>query len=127
MVVLKACSNPEAFFAGPQFETAEERSQYMLEQKNKFLEDARRGGDDNNDDRVRQTVTTPTAAAPAGSAMSDMSTAAEQGAFQPIPNPDYDPDDPMSPRFLINPSYAQLLEYQQSQVTGMAMGGYPKN
>ena len=46
--------------------------------------------------------------------------------FQPIPNPDYDPDDPMSPRFLINPSYQQLLEYQQSQVTGMAMGGYPK-
>ena len=46
--------------------------------------------------------------------------------FQPIPNPDYDPDDPMSPRFLINPSYQQLLEYQQSQVPGMAMGGYPK-
>jgi hypothetical protein len=31
----------------------------------------------------------------------------------------------MSPRFIINPSYAQLLEYQQSQVTKMRGGGYP--
>ena len=57
--------------------------------------------------------------------MSDMSAAAAEGAFQPIPNPDYDPNDPMSPRFLINPSYEQLLEYQQSQVTKMRGGGYP--
>ena len=100
----------------------------MLEQKRKAVEAGRSmaDGSDNNDDRVRQTVTTPTAAAPAGSAMSDMSKAAAQGGFEPIPNPDYDPDDPMSPRFLLNPSYQQLLEYQQSQVTGMAMGGYPK-
>ena len=124
----KGMFQPGGFFAGPQFETAEERSKYMLEQKNRAVEAGRSmaDGSDNNDDRVRQTVTTPTAAAPAGSAMSDMSTAAAEGAFQPIPNPDYDPDDPMSPRFLINPSYQQLLEYQQSQVTGMAMGGYPK-
>jgi hypothetical protein len=54
-----------------------------------------------------------------------MSAAAAQGGFEPIPNPDYDPNDPMSPKFIINPSYQQLLEYQQSQVTGMAMGGYP--
>ena len=123
----KGMFQPGGFFAGPQFETAEERSKYMLEQKNKAVEAGRSmaDGSDNNDDRVRQTVTTPTAAAPAGSAMSDMSTAAAQGAFQPIPNPDYDPDDPMSPRFLVNPSYQQLLEYQQSQVAGMAMGGYP--
>tara|TARA_B110000459_G_C16370607_1_gene385131 strand:- start:102 stop:746 length:645 start_codon:yes stop_codon:yes gene_type:complete len=52
-----------------------------------------------------------------------MSAAAAQGGFKPVPNPDYDPNDPMSPRFIINPSYAQLLEYQQSQVAGMAMGG----
>jgi len=124
----KGMFQPGGFFAGPQFETAEERSKYMLEQKNRAVEAGRSmaDGSDNNDDRVRQTVTTPTAVAPAGSAMSDMSTAAAEGAFQPIPNPDYDPDDPMSPRFLINPSYQQLLEYQQSQVTGMAMGGYPK-
>ena len=108
------------FFAGPQFETAEERSKYMLAAKNKAVEAGRSmaDGSDNNDDRVRQTVTTPTAVAPAGSAMSDMSTAAAQGAFQPIPNPDYDPNDPMSPRFLINPSYAQLLEYQQQELLG---------
>ena len=123
----KGMFQPGGFFAGPQFETAEERSKYMLEQKNRAVEAGRSmaDGSDNNDDRVRQTVTTPTAAAPAGSAMSDMSKAAAQGGFEPIPNPDYDPDDPMSPRFLINPSYQQLLEYQQGQVTGMAMGGYP--
>jgi len=121
----KGMFQPGGFFAGPQFETAEERSKYMLEQKNRAVEAGRSmaDGSDNNDDRVRQTVTTPTAAAPAGSAMSDMSKAAAQGGFEPIPNPDYDPDDPMSPRFLVNPSYQQLLEYQQSQVAGMAMGG----
>ena len=112
-------------FAGPQFETAEERSKYMLEQKNKAIEAGRSmaDGSDNNDDRVRQTVATPTVAGPSGPAMSDMSAAAAQGGFEPIPNPDYDPNDPMSPRFIINPSYAQLLEYQQSQVTKMRGGG----
>ena len=121
----KGMFQPGGFFAGPQFETAEERSKYMLEQKNRAVEAGRSmaDGSDNNDDRVRQTVTTPTVTGPAGS---DMSEAAAEGAFQPIPNPDYDPDDPMSPKFIINPSYQQLLEYQQSQVTGMAMGGYPK-
>ena len=109
-------------FAGPQFNSAEERSQYMLEQKNKFLAEGRMGG--NDDGRVQQTVVTPPEA-PEGPAVPDMSRAAAQGAFQSIPNPDYDPNDPMSPRFLINPSYEQLLEYQQSQVAGMAMGGYP--
>ena len=123
----KGMFQPGGFFAGPQFETAEERSKYMLEQKNKAVEAGRSmaDGSDNNDDRVRQTVATPTVAGPAGPAGSDMSKAAAEGAFQPIPNPDYDPDDPMSPRFLINPSYAQLLEYQQSQVTKMRGGGYP--
>ena len=50
------------FFAGPQFESAEERSKYMLEQKNKAIEAGRSmaDGSDNNDDRVRQTVATPT-------------------------------------------------------------------
>lgn len=112
-------------FAGPQFNSAEERSQYMLEQKNKFLEETRMGGNDDNN-RVRQTVATPTApAGPSGPATSDMSAAAAQGGFEPIPNPDYDPNDPMSPKFIINPSYQQLLEYQQSQVTNMRGGGYP--
>jgi hypothetical protein len=54
-----------------------------------------------------------------------MSQEAAQGAFQPIPNPDYDPSDPLSPRFLINPTYEQLLAYKQSQGAAipMAMGG----
>jgi hypothetical protein len=54
-----------------------------------------------------------------------MSQEAAQGAFQPIPNPDYDPNDPMSPRFLLNPTYEQLLAYKQSQgeAVPMAMGG----
>ena len=125
---IKGMFQPGGFFAGPQFETAEERSKYMLAAKNKAVEAGRSmaDGSDNNDDRVRQTVTTPMASVgPAGPAVSDMSAAAAQGGFKPVPNPDYDPNDPMSPRFLINPSYAQLLEYQQSQVAGMAMGGYP--
>ncbi len=122
----KGMFQPGGFFAGPEFGSAEERSKYMLEQKRKAVEAGRSmaDGSDNNDDRVRQTVTTPTVAGPAGAAMSDMSAAAAEGAFQPIPNPDYDPNDPMSPRFIINPSYAQLLEYQQSQVTKMRGGGY---
>ena len=111
-------------FAGPQFNSAEERSQYMLEQKNNFLNEGRMGGNDdyNANERVRQTVTTP--AGNTGIAgVPDMSTAAAEGAFQSIPNPDYDPNDPMSSRYLVNPSYEQLLGYQQSQVAGMAMGG----
>ena len=123
----KGMFQPGGFFAGPEFESAEERSKYMLEQKNKAVEAGRSmaDGSDNNDDRVRQTVATPTVAGPAGPAVSNMSAAAAEGAFEPIPNPDYDPNDPMSPRFLINPSYEQLLEYQQSQVTNMRGGGYP--
>jgi hypothetical protein len=122
----KGMFQPGGFFAGPEFSSAEERSKYMLEQKNRAVEAGRSmaDGSDNNDDRVRQTVTTPTPTV-TGPAGSDMSAAAAQGAFQPIPNPNYDPDDPMSPKFISNPSYQQLLEYQQSQVTGMAMGGYP--
>ena len=123
----KGMFQPGGFFAGPEFSSAEERSKYMLEQKRKAVEAGRSmaDGSDNNDDRVRQTVATPTVAGPAGAAMSNMSAAAAEGAFEPIPNPDYDPNDPMSPRFIINPSYAQLLEYQQSQVTKMRGGGYP--
>ena len=124
---IKGMFQPGGFFAGPQFETAEERSKYMLAAKNKAVEAGRSmaDGSDNNDDRNRQTVTTPMASVgPAGPAVSDMSAAAAQGGFKPVPNPDYDPNDPMSPRFLINPSYEQLLEYQQSQVTKMREGGY---
>ena len=119
----KGMFQPGGIFAGPQFETAEERSKYMLEQKNRAIENSRTlaDGSDNND-RPEQTVVDPV--------VEDVpltrTQIAEQGSFQAIPNPDYDPSDPMSPRFLLNPSYEQLVEYQQSQVAGMAMGGYPK-
>lgn len=118
----KGMFQPGGFFAGPQFETAEERSKYMLEQKNRAIENSRTlaDGSDNND-RTEQTVVDPVEDAPL-----TRTQIAEQGSFQAIPNPDYDPSDPMSPRFLLNPSYEQLVEYQQSQVAGMAMGGYPK-
>jgi hypothetical protein len=55
---------------------------------------------------------------------SAMSAAAGGAGFQPVPNPNYDPSDPMSPQFLSNPTYAQLLSYRDSQqVPGMAEGG----
>ena len=106
---------PGGIFAGPQFETAEERSKYMLEQKNRAIENSRTlaDGSDNND-RPEQTVVDPV--------VEDVpltrTQIAEQGSFQAIPNPDYDPSDPMSPRFLLNPSYEQLVEYQQQQLLG---------
>lgn len=68
---------------------------------------------DEDDPRVKPTV--PTTPGGIGD-ISDMSKAAAEGAFQAIPNPDYDPDDPMSPRFLTNPTYEQLFNYQQTQL-----------
>lgn len=123
---IKGLFQPGGFFAGPKFDTPEEEAAYQEQQKQKAIQASRTraDGSDNNDSRVEQTVTNPTSGGI--SDMSDMSIAAAQGAFQPIPNPDYDPNDPMSPKFIINPSYQQLLEYQQSQIPGMAMGGYPK-
>jgi hypothetical protein len=81
---------------------------------------------DSGNDAPAQTVTVPEETGlPAATV--NMSQEAAQGAFQPIPNPDYDPNDPMSPRFLLNPTYAQLLAYKQSQGQGevvpFAMGG----
>jgi len=64
-------------------------------------------------------ATVPTDGLPAASAMSQEAAA---GQFMPIPNPDYDPTDPLSPRYIINPTYDQLVEYKKS-VTGMARGG----
>ena len=72
------------------------------------------------------TVAAPTVTVNSGiDAPSAMSAAAGGGGFQPVPNPNYDPSDPMSPQFLSNPTYAQLLSYRDSQqVPGMAMGGF---
>lgn len=63
-------------------------------------------------------VTEPTVEATDPTVELTMSEAAAQGGFQPIPNPDYNPADPMSPMFVSNPSYAQLLEYRDSQLFG---------
>jgi hypothetical protein len=75
--------------------------------------------------RNAPTVTTPTVAANSGIVgPSAMSAAAGGGGFQPVPNPNYDPNDPVSQQFLSNPTYAQLLAYRDSQqVPGMAEGG----
>lgn len=82
------------------------------------------GGDDEGIASVRSPapITQPTAPTDGLPAVSTMSEAAASGAFMPIPNPDYDPTDPLSPRYIINPTYDQLVEYKKS-VTGMARGG----
>jgi hypothetical protein len=41
-------------------------------------------------------------------------TANAQQAFAPIPNPNYNPADPMSLAYLTNPSYEELLAYRNS-------------
>ena len=64
-------------------------------------------------------ATAPTNNMPAISAMSE---AAASGAFMPIPDPNYDPNDPMSSKYIINPTYDQIAEYQKS-ILGMARGG----
>ena len=67
----------------------------------------------------RTQATVPTSTMPAISAMSE---AAASGAFMPIPDPNYDPNDPMSSKYIINPTYDQIAEYQKS-ILGMARGG----
>ena len=113
---IKGMFQPGGFFAGPQFETAEERSQYMLEVKNRGIEASRSKADgSDNNNRPEQTVVDPAVEEDVPLTRTQI---AEQGSFQAIPNPDYDPSDPMSPRFLVNPSYEQLVEYQQQELLG---------
>ena len=113
---IKGLFQAGGLFAGPQFETAEERAAYMLDAKNKAIEAGRSmaDGSDNND-RPQQTVVDPVEKEDVPLTRTQI---AEQGSFQAIPNPDYDPSDPMSSRFLVNPSYEQLVEYQQQQLLG---------
>ena len=66
--------------------------------------------------------TQATVATNAMPAISAMSEAAASGAFMPIPDPNYDPNDPMSSKYIINPTYDQIAEYQKS-ILGMARGG----
>ena len=116
-------SGIKGLFAEPEFANAEEEKAYRAQQK------ARRDAMmasmmDSDNDAPAQTVTVPEETGPPAATV-NMSQEAAQGAFQPIPNPDYDPNDPMSPRFLLNPTYEQLLAYKQSQgeAVPMAMGG----
>jgi hypothetical protein len=70
------------------------------------------------------TIPEPTVTAPEPTVVTPtMSESAAVGSFEAVPNPDYDPNDPMSQRFLSNPTYAQLLAYRDRGVTGMAEGG----
>ena len=71
------------------------------------------GGGNNQPAVVEPTVTSPEPTVPL-----TMSESAAEGGFQPIPNPNYDPADPMSPMYLSNPTYAQLLAYRDSQIGG---------
>jgi len=119
-----AVGSLKGFFAAPEFDTPEEEADYKAQQAARVQAQMNSNNDifpDVGNNVVAPTVTLPGVTMPANSAMSD---AAAQGGFKPVPNPDYDPNDPMSQKFLSNPSYAQLLAYQNSgQVPGMAMGG----
>ena len=116
-------SGIKGLFGEPEFANAEEEKAYRAQQKAR-RDAAMKSMMDSDNDAPAQTVTVPEETGlPAATV--NMSQEAAQGAFQPIPNPDYDPNDPMSPRFLLNPTYEQLLAYKQSQgeAVPMAMGG----
>jgi len=55
-------------------------------------------------------ATAPTSTMPA---MSDMSREAAAGANMPIPNSNYDPNDPTSMKYIINPTYDQIVAYKR--------------
>jgi hypothetical protein len=120
-------------FATPKFENQEEEEEYRAKQKmnmerhNAMMASMQGGNDGGNNSGGVSATAAPTVALPGANMppSSDMSAVASQ-AFQPIPNPDYDPNDPMSQQYLSNPTYAQLLAYQQKQNSmgmGMAEGG----
>ena len=88
-------------------------------------------------DGRNNTVGLPSVApAPDNTTDTDYSRAAAEGAFEPIPNPNYDPSSPQSPtnmQFLSNPTMDQLLRwknrakvpfvYAQGGLVGYAEGG----
>ena len=58
----------------------------------------------------------------------NMTEQAAAGAYAPIPNPDYDPTNPMSPMWITNPTFEQLSAFRTAQLstpqtTYMAEGG----
>ena len=125
-----AVSGLKGIFTTPKFANeAEEKAYREKQQANMDRHNAFMSRSDRNNDRAQNIApaAAPTVALPGGNMPppSQMSTDANQ-AFQPIPNPDYDPNDPLSQRFLSNPTYAQLLAYrnkQNSMGMGMAEGG----
>jgi hypothetical protein len=124
-----AASSLKGIFAAPEGLTEQEKTEWeakkkaQLEAHNAGIAQMENAGGGNNPGGAPTTVA-PTVVLPGNNmpAPSQMSVDASQ-AYQPIPNPDYDPNDPMSQQFLSNPSYAQLLAYRQSQVPGLAQGG----
>ena len=118
-----AVTSFKGLFAEPDFKNEAEKEAYragQIQRRDEAMASMQSGGDGPS---VAPTAA-PTVALPDQTGGSDMSVAAAQGAFKPIPNPDYDPNDPMSQQFLSNPTYAQLLAYQQQQNSiGMAEGG----
>jgi hypothetical protein len=67
-------------------------------------------------DGRNNTVGLPSVApAPDNTTDTDYSRAAAEGAFEPIPNPNYDPSSPQSPtnmQFLSNPTMDQLMRWK---------------
>jgi len=117
-------------FATPTFDTPEEEAAYKEKQKQQMLQHNRMmalmSGDGESAPVQAQAgapASQPTVTLDGQLPPSDMSTAAI-GGFDPIPNPDYNPNDPSSQQFIVNPTYAQLLAYQQSKKSmGLAEGG----
>ena len=118
-------------FATPTFDTPEEKAAYEAKQKEQMLQHNRMmalmSGDGESAPVQAQAgapASQPTVTLDGQLPPSAMSTSAAIGGFEPIPNPDYNPNDPSSQKFIINPTYAQLLAHQQSkQSMGMAEGG----
>ena len=112
--------------SGKEFDTQEARDAYNEAQRETTTQNLGVRDGRPFEPKLKPVESTVTTGSPAGIATvvdPNMTEAAAQGAFQAVPNPDYNPNDPASSRFLINPTYDQLLEYQQSQVSGMARGG----
>jgi len=126
-------------FSGPNSGSPEERAAQAYEDRLGIDPDRKISTAEENESRVGggnsdfnfNGAPAPTVRVPEGkdsggpgiAGASDMSKQAALGAFESVPNPDYDPSDPMSSRFLINPSYEQLLAYKMRPAP-MAMGGY---
>ena len=71
---------------------------------------------------VRPVGTQATVATSGLAAPSAMSLEAAAGENMPIPDPNYDPTDPMSQKYIVNPTYEQIVAYKKT-VAGMARGG----